>query len=238
MKYLAASVFLALTLTSAAVVHAERFEPFEPAYVRTDYGSTYVAVKTLADEGSASAQFELGRMFENGNGVGTDKQLAVFWYGKAAEQGHAEAQTSLGVLYARGLGVPRNAPYAVAWFRKAAEQGLAKAQYDLGYMYARGLGVPRDDQQAIDWYRKAAAQGVVKAQYDLGEIYSKGVGVPKDDQQAYFWWLLASAQGFPQAVEKRNLVELKLAPEQRAGAQALARSWIPKAAPLAIPQTR
>jgi TPR repeat protein len=202
MKYLAASVFLALTLASAAVVHAERFEPFEPAYVRTDYSSAYVTVKTLADEGSASAQFELGRMFENGNGVGKDKRLAVFWYGKAAEQ------------------------------------GLSKAQYDLGYMYARGLGVPRDDRQAIDWYRKAAGQGVVKAQYNLGEIYSKGVGVPKDDQQAYFWWLLASAQGFPQAVEKRDLVELKLAPEQRAGAQASARSWIPKAAPLAVQQTR
>ena len=225
MKYLAASVFLALTLASAAVVHAERFEPFEPAYVRTDYSSAYVTVKTLADEGSASAQFELGRMFENGNGVGKNSQLAVFWYGKAAEQGHAEAQTSLAVLYARGLGVPRNDSYAVA-------------QYDLGYMYARGLGVPRDDRQAIDWYRKAAGQGVVKAQYNLGEIYSKGVGVPKDDQQAYFWWLLASAQGCPQAVEKRDLVELKLAPEQRAGAQASARSWIPKAAPLAVQQTR
>ena len=237
MKYLAGSVFLALSLTSGAVVHAERFEPFNSVYARTDYSSTYATVKTLADEGSASAQFELGRMFESGVGVGRDHQQAVFWYGRAAEQGHAQAQTNLGVLYARGLGVPRNDGYAVAWFRKAAEQGLANAQYDLGYMYSKGLGVPRDDQQANDWYRKAAGQGVVRAQYNLGEIYSKGIGVPKDDQQAYFWWLLASAQGFPQAVEKRDLVELKWPPEQRAGAQALARNWIPKAAPLAVQQT-
>ncbi|MEO7954505.1 MAG: tetratricopeptide repeat protein [Polaromonas sp.] len=228
MKYLAASVFVALTLACGVAAHAERLEPFNSVYARTDYSSTYLTVKTLADEGSTSAQFELGRMFENGIGVGRDPQQAVFWYGQAAAQGDAEAQTNLGVLYARGVGVPRNDGYAVAWFRKAAEQGLAKAQYDLGYMYAKGLGVPRDDQLAIDWYRKAAGQGVVRAQYNLGEIYSKGVGVPKDDQQAYFWWLLASAQGFAQAVEKRDLVELKLPPEQRAGAQVLARSWIPK----------
>ncbi len=237
MKYLAATVFFALTWTSALVAHAESPDPFNTVYARSDYASTYVTVKTQADEGSPSAQFELGRMFENGMGVARDHQQAVFWYGKAAEQGHAEAQTNLGVLYARGLGVARNDGYAVAWFRKAAEQGLAKAQYDLAYMYAKGLGVPRDDQLAIDWYRKAAGQGVVRAQYNLGEIYSKGIGVPKDDQQAYFWWLLASARGFAQAVEKRDLVELKLSPEQRAGAQAKARNWIPKTMPPALAQT-
>ncbi len=94
----------------------------------------------------------------------------------------------------------------------------------LGYMYAKGRGVPKDDQQAIDWYRKAAGQGSVKAQNNLGEIYSKGVGVPKDDQQAYFWWLLASAQGLPQAIEKRDFLELRLSPELRAAAQADARA--------------
>ena len=229
MKYLAGSVLFTLTLAAGLTAHAERLEPFNPVYARTDYNSTYVTVKTLADEGASSAQFELGRMFENGVGVATDPQQAAFWYGKAAAQGHAEAQANLGVLYARGLGLARDDAYAVAWFRKAAAQDLAKAQYDLAYMYAKGLGVPKDDQLAIDWYRKAAGQGVVRAQYNLGEIYSRGIGVPKDDQQAYFWWLLASAQGFAQAVEKRNLVELKLPPEQRAGAQAQARSWIPKA---------
>ena len=233
MKYLASSVLLALTLT---VAHAEKLEPFNAAYARTDYSSPYLDAKTRADEGSASAQFDLGRMFENGQGVNTDDQQAVFWYGKAAEQGYADAQTSLGEFYARGRGLPRNDPYAVAWFRKAAEQGLARAQYDLAYMYSRGLGVPRDDQQAIDWYRKAAGQGVAKAQYNLGEIYAKGVGVPKDDQLAYFWWLLASSQGLAQAVEKRDFVELRLSPEQRAGGQAAARSWIPKLVPVPVQQ--
>lgn len=237
MKYLASSVLFALTLAGGVGARAERTEPVSPVYSYSDYNSAYVTVKTLADEGSSNAQFELGRMFENGIGVARDPQQAAFWYGKAAAQGHAEAQTDLGVLYARGLGLARNDAYAVAWFRKAAEQGLAKAQYDLGYMYSKGTGVPKDDQLAIDWYRKAAGQGVVRAQYNLGEIYSKGFGVPKDDQQAYFWWLLASAQGFALAVEKRDLVEMRLPPEQRAAAQEQARSWVPKVAPSSIAQS-
>ena len=234
MNYLAASVFLGLALSSGAALHAAPAESMQLGYVPVaDYNAPYIAVKTQADEGSASAQFELGLMFENGIGVATDRQQAALWYSRAAEQGHAQAQTNLGVLYARGMGVPRNDAYAVTWFRKAAEQGLAKAQYNLAYMYASGLGTPRDDQLANDWYRKAAAQGVVRAQYNLGEIYSRGIGVPKDDQQAYFWWLLAGAQGLPQAVEKRDLVEMKLPLEQRASAQAQARTWIPKMVPLA-----
>lgn len=228
MKYRASSFLLILTLTIGTVVHADRPEPFGLGYTGPDYNSIYVTVKTLADQGDVNAQFELGRMFENANGVAKNDQLAVAWYRKAAEQGHADAQASLGVLYALARGVSKNDPYAVYWFRKAAEQGLAKAQYDLAYMYSQGRGTPKDDQQAIDWYRKAAGQGVVRAQYNLGEIYSKGVGVPKDEQEAYFWWLLASAQGFPQAIEKRNFLELRLSAEQRAGGQALARSWIPK----------
>ncbi len=238
MKYRASSLLLILTLTIGTVVHADRPEPFGLGYRGPDYNSVYVTVKTLADQGDVNAQYELGRMFENGQSVAKNDQLAVAWYRKAAEQGHAEAQASLGVLYARGYGVPRNDPYAVFWFRKAADQGLAKAQYDLAYMYSKGLGTPRDDQQAIDWYKKAAGQGVVRAQYNLGEIYSKGVGVPKDEQEAYFWWLLASAQGFPQAVEKRNFLELRLSAEQRAGGQALARSWIPKTSLVLIQPTQ
>lgn len=228
MKYRASSLLLILTLTAATVVHADRPEPFGLGYTGPDYNSVYVSVKTLADEGDVNAQFELGRMFEHGNGVAKNDQLAAAWYRKAAEQGHADAQASLGVLYALGRGGAKNDPYAVYWFRKAADQGLAKAQYDLGYMYSQGRGIPKDDQQVIELYRKAAAQGIVRAQYNLGEIYSKGIGVPKDEQEAYFWWLLASAQGFPQAVEKRNFLELRLTAEQREGGQALARSWVPK----------
>ena len=59
-------------------------------------------------------------------------------------------------------------------------------------------------------------------------MYGTGQGVPKDDQQTYFWWLLSSAQGDQQALKNRDLIERRLTPEQRAAAQALARTWQPK----------
>ena len=86
------------------------------------------------------AQYNLGLMYDNGQGVPQDYKQAVKWYTKAAEQGDANAQYSLGYMYANGQGVPQDYKQAVMWFTKAAEQGDADAQYNLGsdvYKWAR-----------------------------------------------------------------------------------------------------
>ncbi|OAD21456.1 TPR repeat protein [Candidatus Thiomargarita nelsonii] len=76
-------------------------------------------------------QFNLGVMYENGEGVTENNQEAVKWYRKAANQGYAGAQCNLGVMYAQGKGVGENKQEAIKWFRKAANQGLDRAQYNL-----------------------------------------------------------------------------------------------------------
>jgi TPR repeat protein len=58
--------------------------------------------KAAAEQGEASAQFQMGLKCERGEGVGRDYSQAAHWYEKAAEQGHAEAQLNLGVLYYQG----------------------------------------------------------------------------------------------------------------------------------------
>ena len=52
-----------------------------------------------AGQGYAKAQFNLGLMYYNGQGVRQDYTQAVQWYRKAAEQGLADAQYNLGVAY-------------------------------------------------------------------------------------------------------------------------------------------
>ena len=42
----------------------------------------------LAEQGSANAQFNLGGMYEYGEGVPQDYKTAAKWYRLAAEQGH------------------------------------------------------------------------------------------------------------------------------------------------------
>ena len=46
----------------------------------------------LAEQGYATAQYNLGLMYANGEGVPENDKTAVMWYTKAAEQGYAMAR--------------------------------------------------------------------------------------------------------------------------------------------------
>lgn len=193
--------------------HEFHFRPSEllgkdaaaPATQRADVDALYRAastgdkaaqqrLRTLAEEGDAVAQSDLGWMYFMGKGVPKDAVQAVQWYRKAADQGYAQAQYSLGYRYANGEGVPKDAEQAAAWWRKAADQGYAAAQNNLGVKYASGEGVPKDVVQAVQWYRKAADLGYAGAQYNLGRMYASGEGVPKDAAQAAQWYRKAADQ--------------------------------------------
>jgi len=86
-------------------------------------------MRKAAEAGDADAQYDLGLMYHDGEGVPEDYVEAVKWFRKAAEQGHAAAQFYLGIAYHGGVGVPKDDAEAVKWLRKAAEQGHARAQF-------------------------------------------------------------------------------------------------------------
>ena len=151
--------------------------------------------RKAAEQGNASAQYNLGLMYEQGHGVAQDNKEAIAWYRKAAEQGDARAQYSLGIMYVNGHGVAQDYKQASVWYRKAAEQGNASAQNNLGVMYDNGLGVARDYKQAVSWYRKAAEQGNATAQNNLGVMYEQGRGVERDNKEAVTWYRTAAEQG-------------------------------------------
>jgi len=140
------------------------FAEASSAYGRGDYATAYAEIKPLAEQGNRDAQYNLGLMYESGQGVPQDNTEASKWYGKAAGQGSAEAQNSLGLMYNKGQGVPQDSEEAGKWFRKAAEQGLAAAQCNLGDMCAGGKGVPQDLVQAHMWFSLAAEQEDLDAQ--------------------------------------------------------------------------
>ena len=73
--------------------------------------------------GDAIAQYNLGLMYENGQGVPQDFKEAVKWYRKSAEQGDADAQSMVGVCYADGLGVAKNPIEGYAWYNVAIANG-------------------------------------------------------------------------------------------------------------------
>ena len=164
MKHLISALLVAmLMLGLAGPVVAGPLEDGNAAHSRGDYVTALRLLKPLADQGNASAQTNLGFMYDNGQGVPQDYAAAVKWYRMAAEQGAASAQYNLGVMYAKGQGVPQDYAAAVKWYRMAAEQGYASAQTNLGAMYANGQGVPRDNVLAYMWSNLAAATGSANA---------------------------------------------------------------------------
>ena len=116
-------------------------------------------VRQAAEQGDASAQFNLGNMYANEQGVLKDAAEAVRWYRLAAEQGLATAQLNLGFMYNTGKGVLKDAAEAVRWYRLAAEQGEATAQFNLGVMYDNGQGVLKDSVLAHMWSNIAGTNG-------------------------------------------------------------------------------
>ena len=144
-----------------APVVAPALSQFDQGYAadsRGDYATALRFWRPLADQGNAGAQYNLGNMYDKGQGVPQDYAAAVSWYRKAADQGFAAAQYNLGNMYRLGQGVPQDYAAAVSWTRKAADQGDADAQGNLGVMYQYGQGVPQDYVQAHKWYNLGSAR--------------------------------------------------------------------------------
>lgn len=99
--------------------------PFEEgldAYNRGDFGAARRLWQPLAEGGHVDAQFHLGYLFANGQGVAQDHAEAARWTRMAADRGEPAAQFALGVMYANGEGVPQDDVRAYLWFDIAARQ--------------------------------------------------------------------------------------------------------------------
>ena len=77
-------------------------------------------IQRKANQGDASAEYQLGLMYKEGQDLPKDTTEAMKWWRKAAEQGDATAQNSLGFMYDHGRGVPEDYVLAHMWFNLAA----------------------------------------------------------------------------------------------------------------------
>jgi len=211
------------------------FQKGQDAYNRADYETAYKIWKPLAEQGFAKAQFELGNMYYEGQGVAQDYKSALNWFNKAAKQGGfagAVSQYYLGVMYNLGRGVSKDYTVALNWYKKAAEWGVPNAQYNLAQIYNRGLGVTQDHHAAFKWYKKAAEWDgelmVVDAQYAMGFMYAAGFGVSQDNIRAYMWWDIAAKNGHEVAVSNRDKVKKRMSLSEVSSARFLVRECVAK----------
>jgi uncharacterized protein len=71
--------------------------------------------------GDPAAQFQLGRQYLTGMGVGKDPRQAARWFHLAAEKGYAPAQALLGQLFISGNGVPQQVAKGLMWLAMAKD---------------------------------------------------------------------------------------------------------------------
>jgi TPR repeat protein len=76
----------------------------------------------LAEHGDALAQYFLGLLYENGNGVEKNIKEAMRWYRNAADQGNTMAMVDLGWNTANGWGTEKNLVEAELLLKLAASK--------------------------------------------------------------------------------------------------------------------
>jgi len=92
-------------------------------YARGDHDEAFKWFLAAAEQGFANAQHNVAEMYEDGEGVGEDAEIAAMWFRKSAEQESSDSQLKLGLMYRKGNGVPENQSKAYQWLLLAQANG-------------------------------------------------------------------------------------------------------------------
>jgi uncharacterized protein len=176
---------LATSASSAQTVNPQTGAVCEPQPTDMD------AIRSRAETGDASAEYELGRSMLSRTPTDSELASAIPWFRRSAEQGYARAEYMYGGIFREGLW--KDPKQLVYWWTKAAEQGNVHAQLWLGAFYEQGrYGIERDYSNAFKWLSMAAKQGQPDAQVTLGQMYEDGEGIPRDYKLAAYWYRQAA----------------------------------------------
>lgn len=160
------------------------------SYHAGDAATSVAALRYAAEGGEALAQWKLGRMYADGDGVTRDDAKAYDYFSRIVDHFAEEepdprerslaanAFVAVGVYLRDGLASAKVEPdldrafdlfrYAATYFRNA------DAQYYLARMYLDGTGVKRDLRQGVNWLELSARKGHPQAQAMLGKLMFSG----------------------------------------------------------------
>jgi uncharacterized protein len=142
---------------------------------------------TKAQSCDATAQYQVGLVYEMGQHVARDLNEAARWFLKSAEQGYPPAEGAYGLWIRES-----NNAVAERWMLRAAEHGDASTQFWLGVAYEQNWFGTTDVDLAVKWYQKAAEAGDPDAQVELGQKYADGEGIKQSYELAAKWFRKAA----------------------------------------------
>ncbi len=97
-------------------------------YTKKDYEHAFTELLPTAKDGDVVAQFIVGVMYDLGQYVAVDKQVAAGWYKQAADQGYPEAQIRLAGMLRAGEGMSPDREAAYKWALLATDRLPVKKQ--------------------------------------------------------------------------------------------------------------
>jgi TPR repeat protein len=168
------------------------------------------ALEDAAAAGDPMAQWQLGLMYESGEGVEQDKAKAFGYFAEIADQ-HADAAprgtesdivahsfVKMGEYYKDGLpeaGIPKDEDYSIKLLMHAASYfGDADAQYRVGEMYLDKNELGDNPLQSARWLSLAAKKGHAPAQAKLGDMLFNGDGGLKANPVEGLMWLTVASR--------------------------------------------
>jgi uncharacterized protein len=208
--------------------------------------TSLTALQYAAEGGHPIAQWKLGRMYADGNGVAQD-DLRAFEYFSRIVGAHAEdspsapqaaivanAFVALGRYYLNGIPnskVAADPERAREMFSYAASYfGNADAQYDLARLYLKTPDASRDDfRYGARWLGLAAQKGQHQAQAMLGQMLFAGDRLPRQAARGLMWLTLArdnAAADESWIRESYNRAFTKASDEDRAMALQMLEHWV------------
>jgi uncharacterized protein len=186
------TTMMLFALCSASLAQANTLEEAKQKLSQKDYAGAYAIYLSLANQNDPKACYNLGLMYQQGDGVAKNMDEAVKWYTKSADLNFKEAQYTLGSLVFQRQIQSISYPQAVAYYEQAAKQGHVKSQLNLGMLYLRGEVIEQDMPAAVQWLSLAASNNNSEAQGYMAELYQQGAGVEQDTVKAAMWLMLAT----------------------------------------------
>lgn len=173
--------------------------------------------------------YNLGVLYDSGEGVARNPQRAAQYYTAAARLNDNDARYNLAHLYHYGDGVPRNDIIAHYWLTKAAAHER-DAMTALGMLYQKSGADDGTQMRASYWLEQAAMRGDAQAQYELSWRSRYGYGIEKNQETANRWLQQAAENGNVEAQYRLgvcyyNVCFAEFRQDKRTG-----REWLEKAA--------
>jgi TPR repeat protein len=152
-------------------------------------------LRAWAEDGDATAQYFLAKLYRDGGLLVPDSQLAADWFYRAARQNSVIAQYALGKLLLSEDNDVRDTMLGMEWLEYAAGNGSHYAAYRVGKEYLKGEIVKKDMGRTLTYLTAAASAENQYAQYLLGKLCLMGREVKYDKELALYWLTRAADQG-------------------------------------------